>query len=125
MPDTAPRIDRNQLKRRLDGGEPITFVDARSNDDWDRATERLPGALRIPRNTERQRAGSLPKGQLIVVYGATGEDGGVSAQVTHELRLLNYINAVLLEGGFRGWKDAGYPTERREDLPVDVPIPHT
>ncbi|HEX8908343.1 MAG TPA: hypothetical protein VF805_04030 [Anaeromyxobacteraceae bacterium] len=64
-----PRIAVADVGARLARGEPITFVDARSAQAYESATEQLPGSVRIPPDADVARlAGHLPRHRLIVAY---------------------------------------------------------
>lgn len=67
MVETIPRITPDELKQRLDRGEQITIVDSRAG-SWDRSSEMIPGAIRIPANSEEQHVGSIPRGRMVVTY---------------------------------------------------------
>ncbi len=62
------RIAPEELRRMLDGGEGLVIVDLRHALDSVTDPRTLPGALRILPDELVTRAGSLPKGQEIVLY---------------------------------------------------------
>ena len=64
-----PRISVDDVGARLARGEPVTFVDARSANAYQSATDQIPGSLRIPPDADvAQLAGRLPRRGLIVAY---------------------------------------------------------
>ena len=65
-PDTARRITIDELKRRLDGGEKITFVDARGKTSG----ERVKGAVPVSDDDIAAWAKDRPKNEVIVTYCA-------------------------------------------------------
>ena len=62
-----PRMSTDDLKSRL--GEPgLVVLDSRSGSDWERASQKIVGAVRVdPRETEKW-AGDYSKEQTIVLY---------------------------------------------------------
>ena len=61
----AKRITAQEVKRRMDGGQPVSFIDARSGSAWAQSDVKLPGARR--RSLEKYLAG-LPRDRMIVAY---------------------------------------------------------
>jgi rhodanese-related sulfurtransferase len=64
----APRIEPREVRRRLDAGEKVIFLDARNEEDYQKAKERLPGAMRVPSEDAELYANDLPGNALIVSY---------------------------------------------------------
>lgn len=62
------RISKEEVKKRLDSGEEIIFLDIRNPGPWERAERNIKGALRMPLNEIDQRIQSIPKGKPIVTY---------------------------------------------------------
>lgn len=62
------RITTDDVRRRLDNGERITFVDARSVDSYAKATERIPESIRVPPDEAASRAGTILREHLVVTY---------------------------------------------------------
>lgn len=62
------RISKEEVKKRIDSGEDIVFLDIRNPDPWERAEYKIKGALRIPLNEIDQRVQSIPKDKPIVTY---------------------------------------------------------
>ena len=45
---TAPdRITIDEVKQKIDAGEPIVFIDTRNSRDWNASDVKIPGVLRI------------------------------------------------------------------------------
>jgi rhodanese-related sulfurtransferase len=106
----ASRVTADEVLVRMGRGEPILFVDARSEEDWRRASEKLPDALRL--STERLAAGDtfpiIPRGRCIVTYCA-GAHEEAAARVARLLETRGYTDAHPLHGGFEAWRRAGGP----------------
>jgi rhodanese-related sulfurtransferase len=65
---TLDRITIDEVKKRMDRGEPILFIDTRNSHDWSESDVKLPGALRIHFSELEQRLDELPRDRLIVTY---------------------------------------------------------
>jgi hypothetical protein len=65
---SVPRIEANDLQRKLSSGAGIVLVDLRNNADYSDSDQVLPGARRIPPAEFGVRADSLPKEKKIVLY---------------------------------------------------------
>ena len=103
-------ISREEIRNRLDSGEPITLVEALPPKYFDEG--HLPGALNIPHDQLRELAPALLPDQqaLIAVYCASTECNN-SKIATNLLRSLGYVNAREYVGGKRDWVEAGLPVE--------------
>jgi 3-mercaptopyruvate sulfurtransferase SseA len=64
----VPRITAKEVKDRLDKGQAITFVDARSESAWEEAVAKIPGAIRVPPDEAQKYISDVPKGNPVVVY---------------------------------------------------------
>jgi len=67
----SSKLTPDQVKAKLDAGEPVTFLDDRSPGAWDASDAKLPGALRVPPGElERHLAelGTTPKDETVVTY---------------------------------------------------------
>ncbi len=104
-------IERTEIKRILDRGEPITIVEALPEKYFNHA--HLPGALNMPHDRTRELAPSLlpDKDALIVVYCAN-EPCRNSAIASEELSAMGYQNVREYVGGKQDWIDAGLPVEK-------------
>ena len=108
--DAKTRIrqaNAQEVKKRLDAGESITLIDVREDGEW--AKGRLPGAIHICRGIiERDIENALPaKATPIVLYCGGGFR---SALVADNLQKMGYTNVISMDGGWKGWNDAGFPT---------------
>lgn len=62
------RITASEVKRRLDRGEPIFFIDARNPTAWGESNIKLPGAVRIPLRELERHLDKIPRDRMIVTY---------------------------------------------------------
>jgi rhodanese-related sulfurtransferase len=61
-------ITVEDARKMLDGGERVTFVDARNPVAWGSAKDKLPGAIRIPVDEIDQHIGKLPESGTVITY---------------------------------------------------------
>ena len=103
-------ISREEIKTRLDHGEPITLVEALPVKYFDHS--HLPGAINIPHEQVAELAPRLlpDKTALIAVYCAS-TDCNNSRIATDRLRELGYVNAREYVDGKQDWIEAGLPVE--------------
>jgi rhodanese-related sulfurtransferase len=97
------------VKRRADAGEKFLLVDVREDNEW--AKGHLPGAIHLGKGIiERdidQRAPD-PSAKLILYCGG----GFRSALAAENLQKMGYTNVESMDGGWKGWLDAGFPTAK-------------
>jgi rhodanese-related sulfurtransferase len=62
------RINPDEVKKRLDKGEPIFFIDTRNQHDWGASEVKIPGARRIHYSELMQHLDEIPRDRLIVTY---------------------------------------------------------
>jgi rhodanese-related sulfurtransferase len=96
------------VKARLDRGERFLLVDVREDHEW--AAGHLPQATHLGKGIiERDIEEKVPDPATEMVLYCGG--GYRSALAAEALRQMGYTNVISMDGGFRGWKDAGYPIE--------------
>jgi len=110
--DAKTRIkeeDYRETKRRLDAGEKIVLVDTREDAEWARG--HLPGAIHLGRGIiERDIEKTIPdKNTPIVLYCGGGFRSALAAD---NLQKMGYGNVISMDGGWRGWTEAGFPIIR-------------
>ena len=100
------------LKTAIDNNEPVVILDVRDEEQYD--AEHLPGAISLPRAAIELEIDELVPDQdtHIIAHCGGNTRGSLSA---HTLQIMGYENASVLTGGFRGWKAAGLPTEKRDE----------
>ena len=62
------RIGTEDVRRRLDAGEKIVFLDTRSDDAWRKADAQIPGSMRVPPDAVEPHLPDIPREGLIVTY---------------------------------------------------------
>src|SRR5262249_61847521 len=97
------------VKRRLDAGERFPLIDVREHEEWTRG--HLPGATHLCKGIiERDIEHTIPDhGADIVLYCGGGYRSALAAD---NLGQMGYTRVVSMDGGWRGWNDAGHPVTR-------------
>jgi len=98
-----------EVKRRIDAGENLMLIDVREDNEW--AQGHLPGALHLGKGIiERDIEQRVPQPDTKLVLYCGG--GFRSALVAENLQKMGYTKVESMDGGWRGWRDAGLPTEK-------------
>ncbi len=109
--DSKTRIretDIREVKRRLDAGDKFYLVDVREESEWARG--RLPGAVHLSKGViERDIEKVIPEKSAPIVLYCGG--GFRSALAADNLQKMGYTSVISMDGGWRAWTEAGYPTE--------------
>jgi len=94
------------VKTRIDRGEKFTLVDVREESEF--AKDHLPGAIHLGKGIiERDIEKAIPdKSATIVLYCGGGFRSALAAD---NLQKMGYTNVISMDGGWRGWTEAGYP----------------
>ena len=109
---TAPRVTADELLARLDRGEPITFVDARREEEWRRSSEKLAGAVRLAPDGEDESLPMIPPGRAVVTYCTCPHEAS-AARVAELLMARGYDDVHPLYGGMEAWREAGGAMEEK------------
>ncbi len=97
------------VKARLDRGESLQLVDVREDSEW--AKNHLPGAIHLGKGViERDIEKTIPDLSAPIVLYCGG--GFRSALAARNLQEMGYTNVISMDGGYTGWKNAGYPLEQ-------------
>ena len=64
----ATRVTADEVKERMDRGEPLVFVDARNPQAWGEAEKKLPGALRVPADEVERHLDEIPRDRTVITY---------------------------------------------------------
>jgi len=109
--DSKSRVketDVHDVKRRIDTGKPFHLIDTREDHEWDRG--HLPGAVHLSRGIiERDIEKLIPDRNATIVLYCGG--GYRSALAADNLQKMGYTKVISMDGGWRGWNEAGYPVE--------------
>ncbi|HEH9429571.1 TPA: sulfurtransferase [Aeromonas sobria] len=100
--------DVHQIKRWQDEGRAFHLIDVREESEW--AKGHLPSALYLGRGViERDIETRFPDLDTELYLYCGG--GFRSILAADNLQQMGYRRVVSVDGGFRGWLEAGYPVE--------------
>ncbi len=107
--DAKQRIKQEtfrETKKRMDNGDKLILVDTREDAEWARG--HIPGAIHLGRGIiERDIEKTIPdKDTPIVLYCGGGFRSALAAD---NLQKMGYRNVISMDGGWRGWTEAGFP----------------
>ena len=96
------------IKVMMDKSQPLTLIDVREDHEF--AAGHIPGAVHLGKGIiERDIETKYPDTtQPLYLYCGGGYRSALAAD---NLQKMGYTNIISVDGGFRGWKDAGYPIE--------------
>jgi rhodanese-related sulfurtransferase len=99
----------HEVKKRLDASEKFILVDVREESEWARG--HLPSAIHLGKGIiERDIEQRIPERSAPLVLYCGG--GFRSALAADNLQKMGYTNVLSMDGGWRGWTEAGYPTAK-------------
>lgn len=98
-----------EVKKKLDASEELILMDVREESEWARG--HLPDAVYLGKGViERDIEQKVPdKNAPLVLYCGGGYRSALAAE---NLQKMGYTNVVSMDGGWRGWLEAGYPTAK-------------
>lgn len=110
--DAKTRIretDFREIKKRMDAGEKMIVVDTREDNEWGRG--HIPGAVHLGKGViERDIEAAIPdKNAPLVLYCGGGFRSALAAD---NLQKMGYTNVSSMDGGWRGWTEAGFPVAK-------------
>lgn len=96
------------VARRIEAGEAFHLLDVREESEFARG--RLPGAKHLGKGIiERDIETAIPdRAAPIVLYCGGGYRSALAAD---NLQKMGYTAVISMDGGYSGWKSAGYETE--------------
>ena len=96
------------VRRRQEAGERFRLVDVREDAEWERG--HALGAIHLGKGViERDVERVVPDhGEELVLYCGGGYRSALAADT---LAKMGYTNVVSMDGGWKRWKELGYPTE--------------
>ena len=106
------KISVDELKQRLDAGDPITIVDVRHPVSLELDPEGIPGSLNLTLEEIEYRHHEIPRDRDIVLY-CTCPNEVSSARTALLLKKKGIHRVRPLEGGLDAWRERKFPVERR------------
>lgn len=101
----VPQTNVQEVESWIKNGDEFHLIDVREKDEWDAG--HLPQAKHLSKGIiERDIEKQIPdKDAKIVLYCGGGFR---SALAGDNLQKMGYRNVISMDGGFKGWKDAGH-----------------
>ena len=62
------RVTVDEVRERLERGEPLVLLDVRNPEAWAEADAKLPGAVRVPLDDLEARLDEIPRGRAVITY---------------------------------------------------------
>ncbi len=62
------RLTVDELRERLDRGEPVAIVDSRSRESWEKAELQPRGSIRVPPDDVAGYVDRVPKDRAVVTF---------------------------------------------------------
>jgi membrane protein DedA with SNARE-associated domain/rhodanese-related sulfurtransferase len=106
------KITVEELKQRLDAGEPVVILDVRHPLDLEVNPQVIPGSLPMHFEEVAQRHHEIPRDREIVLYCSCPNEV-TSARTALLLKRHGVTRVRPLVGGIEAWRDRNYPLEVR------------
>lgn len=101
--------DVQAINERIKKNDNFILVDVREESEWNAG--HLPNAIHIGKGViERDVEAKIPNNEAEIVLYCGG--GFRSILAADNLKKMGYKNVISMDGGFRGWKDAGFEVVR-------------
>ena len=98
-----------QVRARQEAGEKLHFIDVREDNEWQRG--HAAGAIHLGKGIiERDIEKAIPDHDAEIILYCGG--GFRSALVADALQKMGYKNPVSMDGGWKRWRELGYPVEK-------------
>jgi len=107
------RVTVDEVRERLDRGEPLAFVDTRNATDWGESDKKAAGAIRVPSDKLLDHLEEIPRDRTVITYCDCNYEMS-SARVAQRLLEQGWKNVHPLYGGFEAWEKAGLPVDEKE-----------
>jgi len=99
----------SEVAERLKRGDTFHFIDTREDDEWRAGHAR--GAIHLGKGViERDIEAKIPnRDDEIILYCGGGYRSALAAEA---LQKMGYTNVASMDGGIRGWREAGLPEDK-------------
>ncbi|QDV21381.1 putative adenylyltransferase/sulfurtransferase MoeZ [Gimesia panareensis] len=99
------------VQARVQNGEEFELIDVREDHEFNAA--RIPGAKHLGKGIiERDIEKAIPETSALIILYCGG--GFRSALAADNLQKMGYTQVISMDGGFSGWKTAGFEIESGE-----------
>lgn len=102
-------ISVDDVKKAYDARQDFILVDARPTTDF--TASHIPGAISVPYFEVSKHLSKLPKDKWIVTY--CGCPHAEAEQAARELLKSGYTRVKVIDEGYYGWVDKGWPVEKK------------
>ncbi len=113
------KITVDELKQRMDAGEPVTVVDVRHPLALELDPETIPGALNFLMEEIEHRHQEIPRDRDMILY-CTCPNEVSSARTALLLKKKGIHRVRPLEGGLDAWRERKFPIERRSKTGTSI-----
>lgn len=97
-----------QVRQKQEAGESFHLVDVREDNEWQKG--RAAGARHLSKGIiERDIEKAVPDHDAEIILYCGG--GYRSALAADALRQMGYTNVISMDGGWKRWRELGYPVE--------------
>jgi len=112
--DAKSRVRENtpeDVKRKQEAGESFYFVDVREDNEWQKG--HATGAIHLGKGIiERDIENAIPNHDAEIILYCGG--GFRSALAGDALQKMGYKNVISMDGGWKRWRELGYPIETEQ-----------
>jgi rhodanese-related sulfurtransferase len=98
-----------EVRARQQAGGDFRLIDVRDDSEWQAG--HIPGAIHLGKGViERDIEGKFPgRDTPLVLYCGGGYRSALAAEA---IQKMGYTDVLSMDGGMRGWREAGYPEEK-------------
>ncbi len=97
-----------EVRRRQEAGEEFHLIDVREDNEW--LASHAAGAVHMGRGIiERDIETAIPDHNAEIILYCGG--GYRSALAADSLQRMGYTRVISMDGGWKRWRELGYPTE--------------
>ncbi len=115
--DAKSRVRENtpeDVQRKQEAGESFNFVDVREDNEWQKG--HAAGAIHLGKGIiERDIEKAIPDHDAEIILYCGG--GFRSALAGDALQKMGYKNVISMDGGWKRWRELGYPIETEQTKP--------
>ena len=103
----------------IENREPVDLIDIRPKNEF--LAMHIPGARSLPFAQLARPKGFRRFRRTIESVYVISDDRGTASLATGILRACGYVNAIVVEGGMKGWMARGLPVWRKR---LSLPLPN-
>lgn len=110
--DARTRVEETTvpvIHDRMEKGEKFLLIDVREKEEWNNG--HIPNAVHVGKGVIERDISQVAESmdQEIVLYCGGGYRSVLAAD---NLQKMGYTKVISMDGGMRGWKDAGYQVDK-------------